>query len=334
MSSARYNKPSASNARRGSKRITRVAAHRREAGRAWHRLWEAPAATLVTVLIIAIALLLPSLLLSLQHALTGGLHELQSEASLSVYLQADTHPDSASQVSERILTMEVVADVATISPSEALAQLAIDTGLGDTLDALGSNPLPFTLVVQIDDARNGNDDLNSVVQAVASEIRGLEHVESVVVDGEWLRRLDALTNVLTRATQLLAILVAVGLLTAIGNTIRLAVEQRRDEIRVSKLIGASDSTIARPFLYTGLMLGLMGGLLTWGLQVLVVGLVSLEVGQFLALYNADAANPTVERGLNITQLGLDALILGLIGAGIGWVAAFFSCRRAIQACEP
>jgi cell division transport system permease protein len=140
-----------------------------------------------------------------------------------------------------------------------------------------------------------------------------------------LQRLEALSSLLARAAQLLGLLVGVGLLTALGNTIRLAVEERRDEIRVSKLIGASDAYVARPFLYTGTFLGLAGGLLAALLLLIVVAVLTSTAQTLFALYGSSATLPPFATlGLALTPLG----------GALGWTSAFVASRRAISRCEP
>ncbi len=334
------------------KRVSKLAEHRRESARALSRLRSAPAATLITLLVIGIALLLPALLLQLQRAMSAGIVALESEASISVYLDLGVSDDDAKRVSEQILKLDEVDSLEIITPAQALAQLGETAGLdseflasfdsevsarsqsevGDT-GFNPKNPLPTTLIIS---ARvSGDETLGEAAERLATEIRGVERVESVAVEGAWLARLQALTQIIRRAAQLLSLLMAVGLLTAIGNTIRLAVEQRRDEIRVSKLIGASDGYIARPFLYLGLFLGIGGGLLAWLLQLIVVGLIGHEVGQFLALYAVEDGNTgAFELGEGVQRAGRELGLLLGAGGLLGWVAALVASRRAIAACEP
>jgi len=334
------------------KRVSRLAEHRRESARALSRLRSAPAATLITLLVIGIALLLPALLLQLQRAMSAGIVALESEANISVYLDLGVSEIDTKRISEQLLQLDEVDSLEIITPAQALAQLGETAGLdSEFLASFDSevsirsqsedyntgfsprNPLPTTLVVSA--RASGDETLAEAAERLANQIRGVERVESVTVEGAWLARLQALTQIIRRTAQLLGLLMAVGLLTAIGNTIRLSVEQRRDEIRVSKLIGASDGYIARPFLYSGLFLGVGGGLLAWLLQLVVVGLVGHEIGQFLALYASEAGNSgafalsaTLQRASQ--ELGL---LLGT-GALLGWLAALVASRRAIAACEP
>lgn len=318
--------PATGNARRAPHRVSVFSQHRREAQRAWRRLVAAPAATLLTVLVIGFALLLPALLGSLQQSLSGGLQRLQAETNLSVYLTLDLNEKEILQISEQLLTMTGVEAIERIDPSAALAQLGATTGLSEALASLTSNPLPTTLLIELASNVTPATPVSDLARSLAQAIGQLDGVDSVTVEGAWLARLEALASVLSRATQLLSLLVGIGLLTAVGNTIRLAVEARRDEIRVSKLIGASDGFVARPFLYTGLFLGLAGGLLGLALHSAVVALIAREVVRLLALYPAGPENPAYSLGTSV--------LLPLAGALIGWGAAWFASRRAIRQCEP
>ena len=336
------------------KRVGLLAEHRRESTRTFLRLRAAPVATLITLLVIGIALLLPSLLNHLQRTLTTGVLALQSEPSISVYLKLAASKDDVKQVSEQILQLADVGAIEVITPAQALAQLGETAGLNKDLlatfddevsvpfssqnsasPAKPRNPLPTTLVVTPSASTDGSEMLATTAERLAAEIRAIDSVEIVMAEGAWLTRLHALAQIIRRSAQLLAVLMAVGLLTAIGNTVRLSVEQRRDEIRVSKLIGASNGYIARPFLYAGLFLGLGGGLVAWLLQLVVVGLVGHEVNQFLALYTTQANSVAASQiTLFLQQAAQDLKLLLSTGAALGWLAAFVASHRAITACEP
>lgn len=345
------NKPAAT---ASLKRAGRLAEHRRESARAFLRLRAAPVATLITLLVIGIALLLPSLLNHLQRALTTGVLALQSEPSISVYLELEAAKDEASRVSEQILQLADVDVIEIITPAQALAQLAKTAGLDKDLlatfddevsahlssqksnaTAKPRNPLPTTLVVTPSASTDDSGTIADIAQQLAAEIRAIDSVDSVTVESAWLVRLHALAQIIRRSAQLLGVFMAIGLLTAIGNTVRLSVEQRRDEIRVSKLLGASNGYIARPFLYAGLFLGLGGGLVTWLLQLVVVGLVGNEVNQFLSLYTAQATSLAASQiALFVQRTAQDLGLLLGTGAALGWLAAFVASHRAIAACEP
>ena len=303
----------------GPRKVSRLAEHRRDVLRAGQALVATRATTAITVLIIGIALLLPSLLLSLENALSAGLARLEADTSVNVFLEQKASQPEASKLSERILTLPLAAEVKTLPPDAALADLALAIGLDDSLAGLEANPLPYTLIVTIE---AGEQAPSAAARSLAQEISALAGVESVSVEGDWLRRLEALSGLLNRGGQLLMLLVSVGLLAVIGASVQQAVLARIDEIRVSQLIGAEPAYLARPFLYIGLFLGAGGGMLAWLLASLMVWLLNREVAQLLALYGtaSEASAPLRVVGQQF-----------LVGAGalLGWIAAQLATRQAI-----
>lgn len=303
----------------GPRKVSRLAEHRRDLLRASQALVATRATTAITVLIIGIALLLPSLLLSLENALSAGLARLEAETSVNVFLEQKASQSEASELSKRILTLPLAAEVKTLSPDAALADLALAIGLDDSLAGLEANPLPYTLIVTIE---AGEQAPSAAARSLAQEISALAGVESVSVEGDWLRRLEALSGLLNRGGQLLMLLVSVGLLAVIGASVQQAVLARIDEIRVSQLIGAEPAYLARPFLYIGLFLGAGGGVLAWLLASLMVWLLNREVAQLLMLYGtaSEASAPLRVVGQQF-----------LVGAGalLGWIAAQLATRWAI-----
>jgi len=303
----------------GPRKVSRLAEHRRDVLRAGQALVATRATTAITVLIIGIALLLPSLLLSLENALSAGLARLEADTSVNVFLEQKASQPEASKLSERILTLPLAAEVKTLPPDAALADLALAIGLDDSLAGLEANPLPYTLIVTIE---AGEQAPSAAARSLAQEISALAGVESVSVEGDWLRRLEALSGLLNRGGQLLMLLVSVGLLAVISASVQQAVLARIDEIRVSQLIGAEPAYLARPFLYIGLFLGAGGGMLAWLLASLMVWLLNREVAQLLALYGtaSEASAPLRVVGQQF-----------LVGAGalLGWIAAQLATRQAI-----
>ena len=303
----------------GPRKVSRLAEHRRDVLRAGQALVATRATTAITVLIIGIALLLPSLLLSLENALSAGLARLEADTSVNVFLEQKASQPEASKLSERILTLPLAAEVKTLPPDAALADLALAIGLDDSLAGLEANPLPYTLIVTIE---AGEQAPSAAARSLAQEISALAGVESVSVEGDWLRRLEALSGLLNRGGQLLMLLVSVGLLAVISASVQQAVLASIDEIRVSQLIGAEPAYLARPFLYIGLFLGAGGGMLAWLLASLMVWLLNREVAQLLALYGtaSEASAPLRVVGQQF-----------LVGAGalLGWIAAQLATRQAI-----
>jgi len=294
--------------------------HRVVARDSLQRLLRSPLATAVTVAVIAIALLLPALLLLFQQNLGSGIAELDRSARISVYLEAGLSDAEAQEVGNHLQTWDGLLSVELISSSQALAAFSENSGLGEVLTSLAENPLPATLLLVPDSA-----DLKQL-EALQAELEALPEVAVVELDRAWIARLQAIRNVVSVLGQALLIFVLLGLFAIIGNTIRLAIENRRQEIRVQKLVGATDGYIARPFLYTGFLLGSAGGVTACLLLLMLWLLLGASSRELAALYNS---------GFELSSLSpLSALGLVLLGGGTGWVSALISSYRNIAAIDP
>ena len=294
--------------------------HRVVARDSLQRLLRSPLATAVTVAVIAIALLLPALLLLFQQNLGSGIAELDRSARISVYLEAGLSDAEAQEVGNHLQTWDGLLSVELISSSQALAAFSENAGLGEVLTSLAENPLPATLLLVPDSA-----DLQQL-EALQAELEALPEVAVVELDRAWIARLQAIRNVVSVLGQALLIFVLLGLFAIIGNTIRLAIENRRQEIRVQKLVGATDGYIARPFLYTGFLLGSAGGVTACLLLLVLWLLLGASSRELAALYNS---------GFELSSLSpLSALGLVLLGGGTGWVSALISSYRNIAAIDP
>ena len=294
--------------------------HRVVARDSLQRLLRSPLATAVTVAVIAIALLLPALLLLFQQNLGSGIAELDRSARISVYLEAGLSDAEAQEVGNHLQTWDGLLSVELISSSQALAAFSENAGLGEVLTSLAENPLPATLLLVPDSA-----DLQQL-EALQAELEALPEVAVVELDRAWIARLQAIRNVVSVLGQALLIFVLLGLFAIIGNTIRLAIENRRQEIRVQKLVGATDGYIARPFLYTGFLLGSAGGVTACLLLLMLWLLLGASSRELAALYNS---------GFELSSLSpLSALGLVLLGGGTGWVSALISSYRNIAAIDP
>lgn len=286
------------------------------------RLSRQPVASLMTVAVIGIALALPAslyLLIVNGRALTGG---LESAADVSVYLRNHVSPAAAAALAERLREREDVAAVRVIGPDEALAEFESRSGFGAALDALAENPLPATLIVR--PARGHADP--AAVAALAEALGALPEAELAQLDTEWVTRLDALLGIVRLAVLLAAIMLALGVVVIVGNTIRLDIQNRRAEIEVTKLIGASDGFIRRPFLYSGFWYGLGGGL--FAVLLVAASLMSLSgaVGRVAGLYGSSFRLEGLSAGTGLALLGAGALL--------GWLGSWLAAARHMRQIEP
>lgn len=282
------------------------------------RVARQPFASFLTILVIAVTLALPAalhLVVKNAQAISGG---WANALDFSVYLKKGVSEADARRLGEIIDKRADVDQVTFISAADALAEFREQSGFGEALDHLTENPLPHTLVVRPSAA---NTEASMIL--LNEELANLPETDFVQADTEWVRRFHAILDILERAVGIGAALLGAAILVIIGNTIRLDIQNRREEIEVTKLIGASNAFVRRPFLYTGLWYGLGGGLLALGL--VGYGLYALEapVARLSGLYNSSFSvlSLNLEESLMIVGAGV------FLGLGGSWIAAARHMRR-------
>jgi cell division transport system permease protein len=286
------------------------------------RLWQQPFATLLTIVVIGIALALPACLHVLVQNVRSASGGWSSALDISVYMKPDASLEQAQRAAERIRQRRDVDAVTLIEADAALAEFRRNSGFGAALDALKDNPLPHALVVRPDaEFREAGR-----VQTLSEELRKIEGVEIVQLDTEWVSRFNAILDVVRRGVFLAAGLFALGILVIVGNTIRLDIENRRGEIEVTKLVGGSDAFVRRPFLYNGVWYGLSGGITAGIIVAIVVAVLSDPVQRIAGLYGSQFQLQGV--GL----VGWLALLFG--GALLGWLGSFIVATRELREIEP
>ncbi|MDX1480990.1 MAG: permease-like cell division protein FtsX [Woeseiaceae bacterium] len=282
------------------------------------RLARQPFASFMTILVIAVTLALPAALqLAIKNAASIS-SSWDNALDFSVYLKSDVPLEDAERLVGIISQRADVASVRLIPADQALEQFKQTSGFGDALDHLAENPLPHTLVVRPGVANN-----EAMVMLLNEELANLPETDFVQVDTEWVQRFLAILDILQRAVAIGSLLLAAAIVVIIGNTIRLDIQNRREEIEVTKLIGGSNAFVRRPFLYSGLWYGLGGGLLALGL--VGYGLYALrEPAERLAgLYGSSYQILSLSFVESLAILGTGVL-LGLSGS---WLAAARHMRR-------
>ncbi len=287
------------------------------------QLVRAPLATLMTAAVIGIALALPAgfhaLLASVQTVAAGWQGDM---AQISLFLKPSIKEDQAAAMAKRLRAKPEVADVRYISPQQALAEFEQSSGLRDALAYLNENPLPAVLVVRPAEQYGTPAAARELLQRLGA----MAEVDSAQLDLAWLERLHAMVGLAVRGVWLLAGVLAVGVLLVVGNTIRLGIQNRREEIIVTKLLGATDGFIRRPFVYGGMWYGLFGGLIA---LVVVNGLL-LSLGgpaqQLAALYHSPFRLELLDGPASLMVLGA--------GAVLGWLGAWLAVSRHLRDVEP
>ncbi len=296
--------------------------HRKVARDSARRLWRAPVASLMTWAVMGVALALPVALLLLLTSLQGVSAGWDSSARVTAYLRMDLGLPAARALTEELTGDGRIAAVELIDRDQALAEFRATSGLDDALDYLEENPLPHTLLITPEETSRSA----SGVAALVRYVEGLDGVDRVQVDLGWLQRLNTITDLLARAVWALAILLAAAVILVIGNTVRLAIENRRDEILVAKLVGGTDAFVRRPFLYTGAWFGLGGGVVAWVLLQLSLWWLSGPIEKLAEQYRSS---------FNLVGLGLDgALALIIVAMLLGWLGAWVAVKRHLDDIEP
>jgi cell division transport system permease protein len=286
------------------------------------RVWQHPLATGMTVAVIAVALALPlflNVLLQNTRAVTA---DWNQAFELSVYLNKKAGGERAEALAKQLRSRADVAQVRLISADQALAEFRNASGFGKALDALDSNPLPYTLVVTPTVAASTPEG----TQVLKTSIGTLADVETVQLDTEWVQRLNAMLDLLKRVVWLTGGLLGLSVVLVVGNTIRLDILNRRAEIEVMKLVGATDGFARRPFLYGGVWYGLGGGVGAVLVVAVAVAVLSKPLAHLASLYGSHFEL----QGLRFPTI---VRILGL-SIGLGWVGSWIAATRHIRAIEP
>jgi cell division transport system permease protein len=296
--------------------------HRYALAAALVHLRRSPGGFLFNILVVAIALALPFTGVTLLDNVRPMSEQLSVDPEISVFLKQDTPREQAEALAVplRQTVKDKQARIIFTPREKALDNLKEKSGLADVLTTLGENPLPDSYVLKLDAFRNAQ--AGGDVDQLATQIRALPGVDTVQVDSAWVKRLAALLNVLRLALLLLAATLGTVVVAVIFNTIRLQVMTQREEILVSKLIGATDSFIHRPFYYTGALLGLCAGGLALGAVSLALRPLNIAIAEFARLYASEFQLAP------LPPLAMAALLA--LSAGLGLIGALLSVQRHLS----
>ena len=286
--------------------------HRISAISSLMRLLNKPLATLMTSLVVAIALALPTtLFIAINNVQTLG-NSWDATPKISVYLHLRAREAAITGFQKQLLLRADIKEVGYISPEQALQGFQGMAGFGQVLEMLDQNPLPPTLVLTPTQHASDTDSL----AALAKELAENPLVESVDIDMDWVRRLREIMVLGKKVVTILASLLGLGVLLALGNSIRLAIESRREEIVITKLVGGTNGFVRRPFLYTGAWYGFLGGLFAMLLVYLGHSALSDSVARLAAAYQSHYVLEGLGFKDNVSLLAASTF-LGLLSA---WLA--------------
>ena len=279
------------------------------------RFRDAPLATLFTILVIGIAVAMPSGLFVLLSNLDRAAGGVKPQVELTLFFKPEVPESESRALAARLARDADIAQASFVGKAEGLKKLEA-AGLSDITAGLPQNPLPDTLII------TPRDSSPEALEALHDRLKAMEATQQIVMDSDWIKRLSALMGLGKSLVFLLAALLGLALAAITANTIRLQIYAQRDEIEVAQLIGATDRFIRRPFLYFGGIQGLVGGLAGWAIVLLGGLFIESSVAQVAAAYGATFNL----HGLAVTELFL--LIAG--SALLGWLGAYFSVNQALR----
>ncbi|WP_292363532.1 permease-like cell division protein FtsX, partial [Methylophaga sp. UBA1464] len=247
--------------------------------------------------------------------------EWQHANRISLFLQNDIADKRGQQLAEQLLTWPDINEVSFQSAQQSLNEFREISGLESLLDTLPANPLPAVIIIEPEENQQ-----QEATEALLARLAALPEVDLAQLDMQWLQRLRSINETGQRGITILAILLSLSVLLVIGNTIRLAILNRQTEIRVIKLVGGTNTFVRRPFLYTGMWYGLLGGVLAWITLLISLLIISGPIDELAALYDSQFQLKWYA-GQMLFGLPLCGLLLGVMGA---WLAV----SRHLNAIEP
>ncbi|MFP1727544.1 permease-like cell division protein FtsX [Lonsdalea quercina] len=281
-----------------------------------------PLATLLTIMVIAISLTLPSICYLVWKNVSQAATQWYPTPQLTIYLDKALDDKAAEGVIAKIQSTDGVDKVNYLSRNEAMGEFRNWSGFGGALDMLEENPLPAVAIVTPKMTFQSAETMTSLRDRITS----IEGVDEVRMDDSWYSRLVAMTGLVGQIAFTIGVLMIVAVFLVIGNSIRLSIFSRRDTINVMKLIGATDGFILRPFLNGGAMLGLCGALLSLILSQALVWKLSAATAQVAAVFGTTFA---------VKGMGWDeGLLLLLVAAMIGWLAAWLATVQHLRRFTP
>ena len=284
------------------------------------KIYQAPATTVMTVAVIGITLSLPGgfyLFLKNIDAMSG---DFRSTSQISLYLDLEVSEKRGRELEKQIADDPNVQSTQFISRDLSLEEFRQNSGFGNSIDTLSSNPLPHTIIVE--PARADSFEVRNLLNS----LQAIPEIEIAKLDTEWLERLYTIIEIARRGVIIVTVLFACAVLLIIGNTIRLDIQNRYQEIIVTKLIGATDAFIRRPFLYGGIWYGLFGGILSW----LIV-----EIGYWSISGPLQRLNLLYQSELNLITFSLHDFILLLTSSTLlGLAGSWIAVARHLNQIEP
>lgn len=302
--------------------VMHIISHFRQALASIGDLIRTPVATAMTVAVLGLSITLPTTLYILVKNFDKVRADTQQAAEISVFIRQDVSIADIQQLQRRLSTWPEIEEVAFVSAEDALLEFRQHSGFGDALGYLDNNPLPNVMLVYPVEKHSSPTAAEILLEKLLQE----REVELGKLDIEWLKRLHAILASANELVTMIALLLFVSVILIVGNTIRLDIFNKRSEILVMKLVGATDSFIQRPFLYTGMWYGILGAVMSWITVALLLWWMDNSIAEILSLYRQEFDLQGLDFGAMMSMLFL-SIAMGLLGSAI-------SVKRYVAQIEP
>ena len=271
--------------------------------------------TLLICLAIGVTLALPSIMYAVLNSVSGLANNIKSESQISVFLASNAKENSLKAIKLALEKNAAIKTFKFVTKEDALSQLQLANANNEVINSLENNPLPDAFFVE--PSKLDAESINNL----KNDLSKLEGVEEVIVDGAWIKRLNYLLQLGKKAMFIVTGLLAFALVAVIGNTVRMQIVTQQAEIELSRLIGATQSFIRRPFLYAGGLYGLTGGLFALIITFVVIYLFNLSLAPLAAEYQTDFSLTYP----NFFTCGLTCLIAFFIG----FISAYLAVSKSL-----
>lgn len=285
-------------------------------------LFRSPLSSIMSALVIGITMAIPAIGFTLLNSAESMSRNWDISPQINVYLEDSVNENATAAIINEFEFIEGIAGTRLISKQQALQDFKRISGLGDELNALEENPLPTTIVVepQIDYASADK------IATLEQQLRKIDGINDISVNVEWLNRLNSVLNFLHSITKIIGLLLSIAIILVVSNTIGLQIQNRRQEIIITKLVGGTNAFVKRPFLYFGGILGLLGGAFCSAIYLICYLILEQPVQKLAISYGSNFSL--------VSLSGVHFLTFLLIGAMLGWLAAQLSVMRHLSAILP
>ncbi len=285
------------------------------------RLWRQPGSSLMTASVIGITLAFPTGLFIFFTTIQTLTSQWNSSAQITLYLKHDIKHSQALLLTEKIKKTRHLTDIINISSQQALDEFKTSSEFGKALNIIENNPLPETIIIHLNSEQSVNK-----IENLQHQLEKDPMVDIVDLDLQWIKKLHAFMNIAKRTIVIISFVLTLAVIIIIGNTIRLDIHNRHAEIKITKLIGATNTFIRRPFLYTGFWYGFFGGLITLLILWISDFTLSTPIDNLAKLYHLSLKTDQINSSL--------ALNILIISSTLGLVGAWISVNKHLSKIEP